>query len=188
MLKPLPIVDAVALRRTVKKLPPAVAEPATALGHAATGGALGGAYAGALALLGRRGRRAATSSLVAYAISSGLSNGPLKWLARRPRPRGPMLAGLRRRGTRPATSSFPSSHTASAMAFAVAASLEYPAVAPVVLPTAAAVAISRLRAVRHYPTDVLAGIALGCAVGAAVVWRQKRRHAVTPTPDGSTPR
>jgi membrane-associated phospholipid phosphatase len=153
------------LRHLVKEIPDSVGRPANAISSAATGGKLWFGAASGLALLGRRGRRAAVSALAGYGIASAAANGPAKWVAGRSRPRGVLLASLPRLGRRPSTSSFPSSHTAAAIAFATAASIELPAAAPAVFVPAAAIALARMRAVRHYPSDVLAGAALGVVLG-----------------------
>ncbi len=178
----LTLAERIALRRLVLVLPPPIAAGVTLIGQAARGGALWVVSAALLCLLGRRGRRGAVAGLVAFGSASALANGPLKWLVRRPRPGGPVLVGLRRRGSAPGTSSFPSSHTASAVAFALAASIELPPVAPVLVPAAAAVALARMRALRHHPSDVLAGAVVGAACGVAAVyglrrWRSRRRPA-----------
>ncbi len=135
------------------------------------------ALAGVLALAdGRRGRRAAARGLTALALASSLSNGPLKFGFRHQRPtRRPALV------SRPGTYSFPSGHSASAFAFATAASAEFPAAAPVLLPLAAAVAYSRVHVGVHRWRDVLAGGAIGVACGAvadtAVRWLRHPRQA-----------
>jgi len=181
-VKPLELVDQAALRHLVKEIPDSIGGPANAIGTAATGGKLWFGTAAGLALLGRRGRWAAVSGLAAYGVASAAANGPAKWVARRSRPRGVLLAGLPRLGRQPSTSSFPSSHTAAAVAFATAASIELPAAAPALFVPAVAVAVARMRAVRHYPTDVLAGAALGAALGggsALAVRRLRRRLSRT---------
>ena len=48
--------------------------------------------AGALALTGTRGRRAAVRGLMSLSVASGLANGPAKWVVRRKRP---LLTGIR---------------------------------------------------------------------------------------------
>jgi undecaprenyl-diphosphatase len=160
--------DQLALRHVVKSVPEPAGRTITSIGRVASGGALWFGSAGLVALTGSKGRRAAGRGLVAYGAASALANGPAKWVARRARPSGVILKDLPRIGTRPSTSSFPSAHTASATAFAVAASGSFPAVAPVLGSLAATVALSRVIAVRHFPTDVVAGAALGAGVGVAV--------------------
>jgi len=61
----------------------------------------------------------------------------------------------------------PSSHTATAAAYATAASLQHPLGALLAGP-AAIVAWSRMRTRRHFPTDVIVGCLLGAAVGLVV--------------------
>ena len=174
--------DQAALRRTVRRLPPSVGTGVTGLGKTARGGTLWLALAGALSLLGPAGRRAAAGGLLAGGTASAIANGPAKWLVRRGRPGGARLADLPRRDRPPSTSSFPSSHTATAVAFAVAASAQYPPAAPVLVPAALGVGLARVYAVRHYPTDVLAGAALGTAIGATTAYSVHRRATGAPRP------
>jgi len=63
--------------------------------------------------------------------------------------------------------SFPSGHTLHAAAFTTVALAYYPALAPLLVPFAALVAVSRVVLGLHYPSDVLAGAALGTAIAAA---------------------
>lgn len=174
--------DRLVLRRVVRRLPSPVGTPVTWLGHSASGGGLWFASAGVLSMCGRRGRRGAGCGVVAYVVASLLANGPAKWLVRRPRPDGVALLGLRRRGRAPGTSSFPSSHSAAAMAFAVAVSAEAPPAGLVLVPAALAVALARMRAVRHYPTDVVGGVVLGAGIGVLTGWVARRVRA-TPPPE-----
>ena len=67
----------------------------------------------------------------------------------------------------PKSSSFPSGHAASATAFATAVGLDDPRWLPLMLPLALGVAFSRVRLGVHYPTDVVAGMAIGATIGAA---------------------
>lgn len=168
--------DRLALRRVVRGLPGRRGTAVTWLGHSSRGGGLWLGSAAVLSACGRRGRRGAAAGLVAYAATAAVANGPAKWVVRRPRPAGAALIGLSRHGHAPGTSSFPSSHTAGAMAFAVAASIELPAAAPLLLPAATGVALARMRAVRHYPTDVVGGALLGAGIGATTAYALRRRR------------
>ncbi len=110
---------------------------------------------------GKRGRKAAVRGMAAIAVASFASNGPLKFGFRHERPtRRPALV------SRPGTYSFPSGHSASAFAFATAASVELPASAPVLVPLASAVAYSRVHVGVHRWRDVIAGSAIGIVCGA----------------------
>lgn len=60
--------------------------------------------------------------------------------------------------------SFPSGHTMHAVAFGIVAVAYFPALIWIVLPFAALVALSRPILGLHYPSDVLAGAALGAAI------------------------
>ena len=70
-------------------------------------------------------------------------------------------------------SSFPSGHSAGAMAAARAFSREYPEYGAAALAAGAAVAASQIPRCAHYPSDVAAGAAVGLASEAAAnaVWR-----------------
>ena len=59
--------------------------------------------------------------------------------------------------------SFPSGHSAAATAVAVSLALAHPWLAPVSLPIAGAVCLSRVRLRVHHRADVVAGAALGLA-------------------------
>jgi undecaprenyl-diphosphatase len=67
--------------------------------------------------------------------------------------------------------SFPSGHTLHAVSFAWQACAHFPELAWVLVPLAGLIAVSRIVLGLHYPTDVLAGGALGAllaAIGLAV--------------------
>jgi membrane-associated phospholipid phosphatase len=81
-------------------------------------------------------------------------------------------------GVIPTSASFPSGHSATAFATAVAVGLVYPRLRVPLLLLAALVALSRVYLGMHYATDVVVGSALGAAMGLAagsLVLRVARR-------------
>ncbi|MDQ6647566.1 MAG: phosphatase PAP2 family protein [Pseudomonadota bacterium] len=66
--------------------------------------------------------------------------------------------------------SFPSGHTLQAVSFTVIALAWYPLLAPLLLGFTTLVAASRVVLGLHYPSDVLAATAIGCALGATSLW------------------
>jgi membrane-associated phospholipid phosphatase len=103
---------------------------------------------------------------VAMGIESLLTNGPIKACFRRVRPEddrppdGPLPYGMHR----PISSSFPSGHAASA--FTAAMLLRDSPAAPLWFGVAAVVSASRVYTRMHHASDVVAGAALGIALGA----------------------
>ena len=101
----------------------------------------------------------------ALGVESALTNGPIKTMFRRVRPasdhppEGPLPYGMHR----PLTSSFPSGHAASA--FTAATLLAGGPATPVWFALAAAVASSRVYTQMHHTSDIVAGAALGVALG-----------------------
>ncbi len=80
-------------------------------------------------------------------------------------------------------SSFPSSHTAVALAVAIAAIPYLPRPgALVALAYAALVAWSRVYVGVHYPLDVLAGVGIGLVVGGTALLAARRVHRPRPSP------
>jgi undecaprenyl-diphosphatase len=63
--------------------------------------------------------------------------------------------------------SFPSGHTLHAVSFTILAGAHYPWLLVVLLPLALAMAASRVVLGLHYPSDVVAGAAIGTALAAA---------------------
>ncbi|MGA8048598.1 MAG: phosphatase PAP2 family protein [Burkholderiales bacterium] len=64
------------------------------------------------------------------------------------------------------TFSFPSGHTLHAVAFSLVALAYYPSLAALLVPFTLLTALSRVVLGLHYPSDVLAGAALGALIGA----------------------
>jgi len=72
--------------------------------------------------------------------------------------------GIDRAGATLDRYSFPSGHTLHAVSFAWQASAHFPELAWVLLPLAGLIAASRVVLGLHYPSDVLAGAAIGAAL------------------------
>lgn len=131
------------------------------------------AWAGIAALLsatGERGRRAALRGSVCY-LSAAAAHLPIKALVGR---RHPPRSARHQLG--PVTSSFPSGHAASDLAFAIGAAQELPLAFLPLSGCTMAVHWSLVRKRAHYPSDVLAGGALGICVALAVwkLWPPRR--------------
>lgn len=116
---------------------------------------------------GRFERRGAVRGLVAVALTSAITNQPAKLLTGRQRPDIDLVPHARRLARLPASTSFPSGHSASAFAFATGVGLEVPRLRAPLLALAAAVASSRVYTGVHYPGDVLVGSAMGAAIARA---------------------
>ena len=115
-------------------------------------------------------RRAALHGLIAQAVASAVTNGGFKTLLPRARPLPEHLPVFRFVHPQPTSSSMPSGHSASAIAFAVGAGLVKPVIGAVLAPVAVAVAYSRVHTGAHWPSDVFFGSAIGA--GAALVTRK----------------
>ena len=88
----------------------------------------------------------------------------VKLAARRSRPK---LRGLPPLAGAPSALSFPSAHATSSFAAAVAMGRVAPRARPALLAGATAMALTRPYLGMHFPSDVLAGSALGTAIGLA---------------------
>ena len=123
-----------------------------------------------LAVLGgRRGRRAALTGLAAVGTASLVVNQPMKIAGERRRPdRAGLGVPQRRWVPMPSSTSFPSGHSASAAAFAVAVGDVLPALRLPLRAAASIVAFSRVYTGVHYPSDVLVGAAVGAMLGRLV--------------------
>ena len=114
----------------------------------------------------RRRLPAAGMAAALAAATAGIVVTVVKELVDRARP--PLAdPGLDPVGAIPASASFPSGHSATAVATAVAVGLVHPRLRWPLLALAALVAVSRVYLGMHYSTDVLAGSALGVGIGLA---------------------
>lgn len=117
-----------------------------------------------LALHPGRARRAALLGCAAVALASATANLVGKQVVHRPRPdRDAARAAPGRRVPMPQSASFPSGHTASAVAFAAAVGTALPAASVPLGVLACLVGYSRVHTGVHYPGDVAAGALLGRA-------------------------
>ncbi len=114
---------------------------------------------------GSRGRRAAASGLVSLAATSAVVNAAFKFAGRRRRPdRAAAAVPSARQVEMPASHSFPSGHTAAAVAFATGVGRVMPLAAVPLHLLAAAVGYSRVHTGVHFPGDVVAGAVLGATI------------------------
>ncbi len=143
------------------------------LSRAANHGVLWIAAAGVLAATGsKENRRAALRGITGLAAASAIANGPAKLATRRHRPSLENVLLTRQVHRQPITTSFPSGHSASAAAFATGVALERPVLGAGVAVVAGAVGLSRVHTGVHFPSDVVAGLALGTLASLALtrVW------------------
>jgi undecaprenyl-diphosphatase len=109
-----------------------------------------------------------TRALAAGALAAGVASAVLVVLKRRFRRQRPCELAphpLFRHVRPPDRYSFPSGHTMNAFAIATVLGLQYPALSPPLGLAATAIAASRFVMGLHFASDVLAGVALGVAIG-----------------------
>lgn len=75
--------------------------------------------------------------------------------------------------------SFPSAHATQAAGAAMVLAWGSPALAPAGAAIALLIGVSRVYLGVHWPTDVVAGWALGAAIGALLIFLARLRHAVS---------
>ncbi|MEU1012198.1 phosphatase PAP2 family protein [Streptomyces sp. NPDC005890] len=164
-------VDRSLSKQVARRTPPSVGQVLSAVEEAAESTKLWCGSAAAMAWLGGwRGRKAAAGGLAALTMAQLISNGLCKQLADRPRPPKEWFPHDEV-DDRPDSSSFPSGHTAAAVAFTAAVAPAWPAVGAACALPAAMVALERVQSGAHYPSDV----ATGAAIGLASAWLT--RHA-----------
>ncbi len=114
-----------------------------------------------------RGRQAAAVGITAMAVAELLSNGVAKQLVERRRPPKEWIPNDDVED-RPDSSSFPSGHTAAAVAFTAAVAPSWPWAGAACGVPMTLVAIERVHSGAHYPSDVAAGAVIGLAAAALV--------------------
>ncbi|MER6631317.1 phosphatase PAP2 family protein [Streptomyces sp. NPDC000987] len=143
------------------RVPPALHKVLSAVEETAESGKL---WFGAAAVMawsgGLRGRKAATAGLAALAVAQLVCNGVGKQLTGRPRPPKDWVPHDEA-DERPDSSSFPSGHTAAAVAFTAAVAPSWPSAGVLCAVPAALVAVERVQSGAHYPSDVVSGAAVG---------------------------
>lgn len=150
-------------KQAASRIPLRVGKVLSVVEEAAESSKLWCGAAAAMAWLGGwRGRRAAATGLTALVIAQLISNGVCKQVADRPRPPKEWFPHDEV-DDRPDSSSFPSGHTAAAVAFTAAVVPTWPAAGALCAVSAAMVALERVQSGAHYPSDVAAGAAIGLA-------------------------
>lgn len=135
--------------------------------------------AGLLAVIGGGGgRRAAGMGLASVAAAAAVFNLVVKPLSSRSRPdRIAEQVPIARHVRMPASTSFPSGHTATAFAFATGVGRVLPHAAVPLHGLAALVGYSRVHTGVHYPGDVVAGAVSGTVVAQLVTHAIDRKAA-----------
>ncbi len=125
----------------------------------------------AMALVSPSRRPAAIRLAISLGLESAIVNGALKNLF--PRERPPLIDDPAYDVRRPKTKSFPSGHASSASLTAVLLGDAMPRLKPLWWLLAAVVSASRVHNRMHHGSDVVAGAAIGTAMGAAIkkFWR-----------------
>jgi diacylglycerol kinase family enzyme/membrane-associated phospholipid phosphatase len=139
----------------------------------------------------RRGatRKAAGRGVLAISLASTAANAVCKPLLPRRRPAAAELPAYQKLPSPPTSSSFPSGHSASAVAFATAVGLESPRVGLALAPVAAAVSYSRMHVGVHWFSDVAAGALLGAGMATLTRrwWPVRETDEARARPVGSVP-
>ena len=127
----------------------------------------------AILLVFKKTRKAGVAVLLAYAAVFLIGQYGLKNLVSRPRP-CQIDMDFALLVDRPSSSSFPSTHSAWAFGAATAVFMQHKKSGIAAFIAAALIAFSRMYLFLHFPTDVLAGIMLGIALGALANWITRR--------------
>ena len=162
---------------------PAVEKAAQVIAKSGDNGYLWIAIGTAGFLLDSRRRKQWLTTGLIGPIGIGVNFG-IKLIFKRPRP---VLEGLPPLGGAPSSLSFPSAHATASFASATAMSRIAPELRYVFIGTAALMALTRPYLGMHYPSDVLAGIALGTTVGALLPLPAVDPPAGSATPAAASP-
>ncbi|MGW0842818.1 phosphatase PAP2 family protein [Streptomyces sp. NPDC002787] len=155
--------DRVLTQQAASRIPPRAGKVLSAVEEMAESTKLWCGAAAAMAFLGgRRGRKAAATGLAALGVAQLMSNGVCKQVADRPRPPKEWIPHDDVED-RPDSSSFPSGHTAAAVAFTAAVAPSWPLAGALCTVPAAMVAVERVQSGAHYPSDVASGAVIGLA-------------------------
>lgn len=150
-------------------LPARVPHPAlAALTTAARAGGLWLALSAAEVLRPGGDRRAAAHAAASVLVALTATHVVKRLTPPRSRPEAPGGAARRTLPERPRSSSFPSAHSATAAAFGTAVLAHHRRRGAALLPLPLAVIYSRVRTRVHWPTDALAGTAIGVATAVAL--------------------
>lgn len=122
-----------------------------------------------IAVLGGQRGLAAAAQMAVTGLSALLLYRLLKRWTRRPRPYR-VCPGVIAHMPPLDEFSFPSGHTLQAVSFTVVALAWYPLLTPLLLGFTSLVAASRVILGLHYPSDVLAAVAIGSGLGATSLW------------------
>lgn len=137
--------------------------------------------AGALAMTGPRGRQAATRGSAGY-LSGILVHLAVKRVVGRGRPPG----ASQHTSVGPLTSSFPSGHCASELAFSLGAAQEIPWLFVPLYAATFAGEWSLVRSRAHYPSDIFGGAAISLVL-ALIAWKAWPPHRKADRQDDHAP-
>jgi membrane-associated phospholipid phosphatase len=161
-------VDRVVTRLTAARIPAGAGKALSVVEEAAESSKLWCGSAVVMAVAGgRRGRLAAVAGVAALVVAQSVCNGVCKQLVDRERPPKDWFWHDEVED-RPESSSFPSGHTAAAVAFTAAVAPVWPAAGAFCALPAGMVAVERVQSGAHYPSDVAVGALIGFAAAALV--------------------